>query len=71
MEWLQDYLSCKIKLAENKKRARLGQLHLIKNMEKKFVELVQDVWSHKTPGTPKFLIVRPMVTSKKISVEDQ
>ena len=32
---------------------------------------MQDVWSHKTPGMPKFLIVRPMVDKEKISVEDK
>ena len=43
MEGLQDYLSCKIKFSEDKKRTWLGQPHLIKNMEKKFYKLVQDV----------------------------
>ena len=65
-EGLQDYLSCK-----DKKRAWLGWPHLIKNMEKKSGELVQDVQSHKTHGTPKLLIVRPTVKSKKISGENQ
>ena len=68
---LQDYLSCKIKFSKDKKRAWLGQPHLINNMEKKFDKLVQDVYSHKSPGPPKFLIVRPMVKSKTISMEDQ
>ena len=40
-------------------------------MEKKFNELVQDVWSQKIPGTSKFLIVRLMVQSQKFSVEAQ
>ena len=40
-------------------------------MEKKFGRLVQDVWSHKTPGKLKFLIVMPMLKSEKISAEDQ
>ena len=56
MEGLQDYLSCKIKFLKDKKRAWLGQPHLIKNMEKKFGEHIQDILSHKTPGMPKFLI---------------
>ena len=38
-------------------------------MEKKFGELVQDIWNHKTPNTPNFLIIRLMVQSKKISME--
>ena len=68
---LEDYLSQDIKFSKNKKRALLGLLHLIKNMEKKFGKCVQDVPSHKTPGTHKFLIIRPMVDNEKISAKDQ
>ena len=35
MEGLQDYLSCKIRFSKNKKRAWLGQPHLIENLCKK------------------------------------
>ena len=71
LEGLQDYLSCKIKISNDKKHAWLGQSHLIKNLESKFGKLVNKVWSHKTPGTPKFLIIRPTKDIKKILVEDQ
>ena len=57
---LQDYLSCEINFSDDKKGDWIGQPHLIKNMEKKFGWLVQDVQSHKTLGTPEFLIMRPM-----------
>ena len=40
-------------------------------MVRKFGKCVHDVLSHKTPGIPKFLIIRPTVKSKKISAEDQ
>ena len=60
-EGLQDYLSCEIKFSGDKKCAWLGQPHLIKNLENKFGKLVNHIQSHKTPGTPKLLIVRPMV----------
>ena len=40
-------------------------------MKSKFEKLIEDVWSHKTPGTPKFLIVRPTEDYKKVLVEDQ
>ena len=40
-------------------------------METKFGKDMQDVWSHKTSGTLKFLIVRPMNENKKISAKDQ
>ena len=63
----QDYLSCRIKFSKDKKRAWLGQPNLIKTMEKKFGKLMQNVQTHKTWGAPTFLIIRPMVESKKIS----
>ena len=59
VEGLQDYLSCEIKISDDKKRAWLGQPHLVKNLESKFKELIKNVWSHKTPVTPKFLTVKP------------
>ena len=68
---LQDCISYKVKFSKDKMRAWLGQPHLITNMEKKFGELVQNVWSHKTAGTPTFLIIRPMVNSQNISMKDQ
>ena len=71
VEGLQDYLSWEIKFSDNKKCAWLGQPHLIKNQENKFGGLVNHIQSHKTPGTPKFLIVRPTEVIKKILIEDQ
>ena len=62
MEGLQDYLSCKIKFSADKKRAWLRQPQ---NMDEKFGKLVKNVHSHKTPGMPKFLVVRPMKESKR------
>ena len=56
VEGLKEYLSCEIKFSNNKKCAWFGQPHLIKNLEKKFSRVIQEIWSHKTPGTPKFLI---------------
>ena len=53
------------------KHAWLGQPHLIKNLENKFGGLVNHIWSHKTPGIPKFLIIRHMKEIEKISIEDQ
>ena len=70
VEGLQDYLSCKIQFSDNKKCSWLGWPHLIKNLERKFGGLIQEVWSHKTPGTPKFLIMRPTEEIEKISTKD-
>ena len=36
-------------------------------LEKKFGNLVKNINSHKMPDMPKFLVVRPMVESEKIS----
>ena len=33
--------------------------------------MIKDVRSHKTPGTPKFLIIKPMEDYKKMLMEDQ
>ena len=49
----------------------MGQPNLVKNLEKKFGKHMQDIWSHKTPGTHKFLIMRPMIYGEKISAKDQ
>ena len=43
IEGLQDNLSCKIKFSSDKKRACLGQPHLIKYLEKKFHKQVHNV----------------------------
>ena len=68
---LQDYLSHKIKFSNNKKCAWLGQPYLIKNLENIFQRLVNEVWSHKTPGTPKFFVIWPMEKNEKIPAKDQ
>ena len=38
LEGIQDYQSCEVKFSTDKKRAWLGQPHLIKNLVKKFDE---------------------------------
>ena len=68
---LQDHLSCEVRFSGYKKQAWLRQPHLIKNFEKKFGDQLEKVLSHKTPGMPKFLVVRPMIDGGKISAEDQ
>ena len=71
VEGLQDYLSCKNKFSNHKKCSWLGQPHLIKNLESKFEGLVQEIQSHKTHGSLKFSIVRPMEEIENISAKDQ
>ena len=54
---LMDYLSCNIVFDKDKKKAWLGQPHLIKNLEQKFGELVANLQRYRTPGTPGVRIV--------------
>ena len=55
---LHDYLSCEIIFSEDKKRAWLGQPHLIANLEEKFGEQVKGLRQYMTPGTPGNNMVR-------------
>ena len=71
MKGLQDYLSCEVKFSTDKKRAWLGQPNFIEDLKKKFGDWVKKMQSHKTPGTPKFWIVRPIIDSEKIYAEDK
>ena len=59
-----------MKFSKDEKRVWLGQSHLIENMLK-FCNCVKNVQSHKMPVMPKFLTVRPINKSEKISMEDQ
>jgi len=66
---LHDYLSCEIKFSEDRKRAWLGQPHLISKLEKKFHDLVKDLREYKTPGTPNLVIERTKDPSEQVSKE--
>ena len=59
---LKDYLSCNIifdKMKEQAWLAWLGQPHLIKNLEAKFGDMVKNLQTYRTPGTPNLGIVKP------------
>ena len=71
MESAQDYLSLEIQFSDYEMKALLGEPFMIKSLEKKFDEQVMKDQSPKTPGMPKFLIVRPIVDAENLSVEDQ
>ena len=71
MERLQRYLSYVVKFSKDEQRAWLGQPYPIKNLVEKFGNHVKNMWCHKMPGMPKFLIIRPMIKSEKILVECQ
>ena len=54
MESLHDYLSHEIQFSEDKKKVWLGQLFLIKSLEKMIGDQVKKGWSLKTPVLTKF-----------------
>ena len=62
--WVQPGTRCQL----SKNYSPVVQHYLLHH---KKCEHVPNVWSHKTPGTPKFLVVRPMIDSEKISTKDQ
>jgi len=68
---LTDYLSCSIKIVEDRKSAWIGQPHLIKKLCAKFGHLVHDMQSYHTPGMPGQQIVKVQEEWNKISKEDQ
>ena len=68
---LNDYLSCEIKFSDDKKKAWLGQPHLISNLEGTFGELVKGSRTYKTPGTPHLNMVRNTDDTQAISIKNQ
>ena len=53
---LNDYLSCKVKIDEEKNVGVLRQLHLIKNLEARFGKLVKKNIKYQTPDTTRKII---------------
>ena len=68
---LNDYLSCEIKFSDDKKKAWLGQPHLISNLKGTFGELVKGNRTYKTPGTPHLNMVRNTNDTQAISIKNQ
>ena len=66
---MTDYLSCELRFSADRKRAWLGQPHLIKNLERKFGELMNKTHDYSTPGTPNQGIVRPIENEVEITKE--
>ena len=65
-EELSDYLSCEIKFSKDKKKAWVGQPHMIKKIEKTFGEEVTGMQKYQTPGTPGQGLVRTKNQEDKI-----
>jgi hypothetical protein len=56
---LKDYLSCRVIENLESKSILILQLHLINNLKAKFGREVCNKRVYKTPGSPRFKIVRP------------
>jgi hypothetical protein len=56
---LKDYLTCHVIEDPNLKSILILQPHLINNLEAKFGNEVCNKRVYRTPGTPRFKIVRP------------
>jgi hypothetical protein len=68
---LTDYLSCEIVLSEDRKKAWLGQPHLISNLVKKFGDKVKNLRTYKTPGTPNLNMICNADNAPAVSSEEQ
>ena len=68
---LKDYLSCEIRLNEDRTKAWIGQPHMIKKIEKTFGEEVNKRQRYKTAGTPGLGLVKVKEEEGKIDKERQ
>lgn len=68
---LKDYLSCEVQFSEDKKKAWLGQPHLISNLKEKFGDYVKKLREYKTPGTPGLNMIRNTDDKLALSKEKQ
>ena len=65
-----DYLSCEVLFSKDKKKAWLGQPHLIKNLHKSFFDDVKNMPAYRTPGTPNVGLRRSPESAPEVSKED-
>jgi hypothetical protein len=70
-EMLTDYLSCEIRLDPSKKKAWIGQPHMVKKIIKTFEEEVNKRSYVDTPGTPGLSLIKEIDDGKKVPQELQ
>jgi hypothetical protein len=68
---LTDYVSCEIVLSDDRKKARLGQQHIILILVKKFGDKVKNLRTYKTPGTPNLNMILNKDDAAAVSIEEQ
>ncbi len=70
-EDMEDYLSCQVLFSKDKKKAWLGQPHMVKKILSSFGKLVEDVRVPTTAGPPGITIVRPTAEMETVTPELQ
>jgi hypothetical protein len=68
-EMLTNYLSCEIRLDPSKKKAWIGQPHMVKKIIKTFEEEVNKRSYVNTPGTPGLSLIKEIDDDNKIPQE--
>jgi hypothetical protein len=67
---MTDYLSCQIEFSKDRKKAWIGQPHLMKKIKDTFWNQVAKLQKYKTPGTPHVGIMRPKEDDPCISKDE-
>ena len=68
---LRDYLSCEIMLSKDRKKAWVGQPHMVKKLEKTFGGEVSKRQVYRTPGTPGLGLIKVKEEKDKIDHDKQ
>ena len=67
----KDYLSCDGGFSKDKKKAWVGQPHMMKKLEKNFRDEVKGLQMYRTAGTPGLGLVKPQSEEDKVDAEKQ
>jgi hypothetical protein len=70
-ELLTDYLSCKVMINRENAEVLLMQPHLLKGLEDKFEEEVNNLSFYAKPGTPRFIGVKSNDVVETIKMDKQ
>ena len=70
-EFLTDYLSCKVMMNQENVEVLIMQPHLLKGLEDKFGEEVNNLSSYATPGIPRFKVVKSNNVVETVAMDKQ
>jgi len=65
-----DYLGCELVFSKDKMKAWLGEPRVMKNIKRKFGELVKNAQNYKTPETPGIELRKSMTDYPKLSIKE-